>query len=131
MNPEECNFQEIQLVSKESSPSKVPARVYCSWCQVELTSTWNPHTLCIHGYLNTETYPRLDSGRQFGGHKLTNLPKTPMVLFYILDSSLACLPSICSCNFDIYHPSLGDLVARLSSFIQHENIFPKIQMNNP
>ena len=33
---------------------------YCSWCQVELTSTWNPHTLCIHGYVNTETYPRLE-----------------------------------------------------------------------
>ena len=57
MNPEECNFQEIQ--SKTSSPSKVTARVYCSWCQVELTSAWNPHTPCIHSYVNTETYPRL------------------------------------------------------------------------
>ena len=33
---------------------------YCSWCQVELTSTWNPHTPCIHDYVNTETYPRLE-----------------------------------------------------------------------
>ena len=33
---------------------------YFSWCQVELTSTWNPHTPCIHGYVNTETYPRLE-----------------------------------------------------------------------
>ena len=33
---------------------------YCSWFQVELNSTWNPHTLCIHGYINTETYPRLE-----------------------------------------------------------------------
>ena len=45
---------------------------YCSWCQVQLTSTCSPHTPCIHGYVNTETYLRLDSGRQFGGHKLTN-----------------------------------------------------------
>ena len=58
MNPEECNYQEIQ--SKTSIPSKVTSRVYCSWCQVELTSTWNPHTPCIHGYINTETYPRLE-----------------------------------------------------------------------
>ena len=33
---------------------------YCSWCQVELTSTWNPHTPCIHGYVTTETYPILE-----------------------------------------------------------------------
>ena len=71
MNPEECNFQEIQLVSKASSPSKVPARVYLSWCQVELTFTCNPHTPCIHGNINTETCPRLDSSCQFGGHRLT------------------------------------------------------------
>ena len=33
---------------------------YCSWCQVEITSTWNPHTPCINGYVKTETYPRLE-----------------------------------------------------------------------
>ena len=49
----------------------LPSSLYCSWYQVELTSTWNPHTPCKHSYVNTETYPRLDSGRQFGGHKLT------------------------------------------------------------
>ena len=49
----------------------VNAFMYCYWFQVELTSTWNPHTQCMHGNVNTETYPRLDSGRQFGGHKLT------------------------------------------------------------
>ena len=26
---------------------------------VELNSTWNSHTLCIHGNVNTEPYPRL------------------------------------------------------------------------
>ena len=44
---------------------------YCSWFQVEITSTWNPHTPCMHGKVNTETYPRIDSGRQHGSHKLT------------------------------------------------------------
>ena len=33
---------------------------YCSYCQLELTSTWNPYTPCIHGYVKTETYPRLE-----------------------------------------------------------------------
>ena len=56
---------------------------YCAWFQVELTSTWNPRTPCTHGKVKTETYPRIASGRQHGGHKITTLPKTPMVLFYI------------------------------------------------
>ena len=58
MKPEECNSQDIQ--ERTSNPSKIPARVYCSSCQGELTSTWHPHTPCIHGYVKTETYLRLE-----------------------------------------------------------------------
>ena len=54
-NQKDCYFQGIQLDSKASSTSKVPARVYCSWLHVELTYTWNHHTLCMHGKVNTET----------------------------------------------------------------------------
>ena len=41
-------------------PSHRTAWFYCSQCQVELTSTWNPHTPCMHGYIKTETYLRLE-----------------------------------------------------------------------
>ena len=37
-----------------------------SWFQVEITSTWNPHTPCTYGKARTETYPRIASG-----HKIT------------------------------------------------------------
>ena len=83
MNQKECNFQEIRTASNTSSPSKVPARVYCSWFQVERTSTCNPHTPCTYGKAKTETYPRIASGRQHGGHKINTSPETPMVLLYI------------------------------------------------
>ena len=56
---------------------------YFSWFQVELTSIWNPHTPCTHGKVKTETYPRIASDRQHSGHKITTLPKTHMVIFYI------------------------------------------------
>ena len=71
MNRKQCNFQEIRTASKTSSLSKVPARVYCSWFQVERTSTCKPHTLCTYGKAKTETYPRIASGRQHGSHKIT------------------------------------------------------------
>ena len=44
---------------------------YCSRFQVERTSTWNPHTPRMYGKARTETYPRIGSGRQHGGHKIT------------------------------------------------------------
>ena len=31
---------------------------YFSWFQVELTSTWNPHTPFTYGKVKTYTYPR-------------------------------------------------------------------------
>ena len=46
-------------------------RLYCSWFQVECTSTWNSHTPSTHGNAKTETYPRIASGRQHGGLKIT------------------------------------------------------------
>ena len=58
-NKKECNLQGIRTASKVSSPSKVPARVYCSWFQVELISNWNPHTPFTQGKEKTETYPRI------------------------------------------------------------------------
>ena len=69
-NQKECNFQEIRTASKTSSPSKVPARVYCSWVQLERTSTWNPYTPCTYGKARTETYPILASDLQHGNHKI-------------------------------------------------------------
>ena len=50
---------------------------------MELTSTWNPHTLCTYGKLKAETYPKIASGLQHGSHKITTSSKTHMVLFYI------------------------------------------------
>ena len=45
--------------------------VYCSRFQVERTSTWNPNTPHTYGKARTETSPRIASGRQHGGHKIT------------------------------------------------------------
>ena len=56
---------------------------YCSRFQVECTSTWNPNTPHTYGKTRTEMSPRIASGRQHGGHKITTQPETPMVLFYI------------------------------------------------
>ena len=64
-------FQDIRTASKTSGPSKVPARVYCSWFQVERTSTWNPHMHCTYRKARTKTYPRIAISRQHGGHKIT------------------------------------------------------------
>ena len=60
-------------LSAESSynTSKAATGRYCSWVQVELTSTWNPHTPCMYGKVKTEIYPIIASGRQHGGHKIT------------------------------------------------------------
>ena len=44
---------------------------YCSWFQVERTSTWNPHTPCTYSKAKTETYHRIASGRQHSIHKIT------------------------------------------------------------
>ena len=48
-----------------------PINDYCSWFQVEHTSAWNPHTPCMYVKARTETYPRVASGLQHGGHKIT------------------------------------------------------------
>ena len=71
-------FPPVNLLSKQKramrrgikKPCSLTVRCYyCSWFQVKLTFTWNPHTPCINGNVNTVTYPRLDSGCQFSGHK--------------------------------------------------------------
>ena len=47
------------------------ASVYCSWFQVQRTSTWNPRTHHMYGKSRNKTYPIIASGRQHGGHKIT------------------------------------------------------------
>ena len=70
-NRKESNLWEIQTASKTSGTSKVPARVYCSRLQVELTPTWNSNTPHTYGKARTETPPIIASVRQHGGHKIT------------------------------------------------------------
>ena len=58
-------------LKKQGTKKMILSSLYCSWSQVEPTSTWNPHTSFTHGKVKTETYPRIASGRQHGGHKIT------------------------------------------------------------
>ena len=43
---------------------KLIVLLYFSWFQVELTSTWNPHTPCTHGKVKTETYSTYETARR-------------------------------------------------------------------
>ena len=60
-------FEEIHQVVIDG----ISDNMYCYWFQVEHTSTWNPNTPHTYGKERTETYPRIASGRQHVGHKIT------------------------------------------------------------